>query len=353
MKTDTITLHQFFYGHDGAQYCVLGSSDNSINAPAARLCEAVGTPVEMDFVPFLLSAVIDGRLYMIYVQQGERDLSNRRTLFFSALVAQSEAEASAAGINAFSLLDNQLFQAKPPASVEPLEARVPLPHREPPAPEFSWNRQPLTIAVSEGDARRRSYNELLHSLLKSDVNRVAWSAYSFQPLPEMFTLYALSPRSVLPQRRRCCDEHGKELTSASSREASVSSSTQFADGNSFPREKGKPSGKPFSVSPLGTALIISLAVNLALFFWIQFRSPAPAPLQTETTISEADKEKIRTEYLNELRSQFPAEMRFERDSWDTEKGKNLKRKNIFSNPEEKNFADKVEAYIDFVNSHIL
>lgn len=184
-------LEQIFYGNAGSGYRILAASDPALAETAAEICRAVGTPDGISVLaPFLVSVPKGDKLYMARCCPGRADGVGRKTLFFHVFVG-NRAEASRAGVSAFSLSSAGRFSESLPlggcAAVQ-IERLDDAAARDKP----SWDGVPVRIA------RSRPADAEVRNALGSRVNEVAWASFSFCNLELPFVFYAVSEHTALP-----------------------------------------------------------------------------------------------------------------------------------------------------------
>ena len=179
-----ITFEQVFYGHNGMENRILGTSQNDLSAKVVEICESVGTPVDSGEVkPFLISVPSDGNLIMICGRSGRPDNSRRPTLFFHALIT-SVAEADRIDCNALSIFEKGGFEGTP--DPRPGAKTLPFPDSrdfEPAQPKRKF--EPF-VFISKSEK-----NRLVRDFTGTSVNHLKWAGFSFQPLRD-FDVYVLS-----------------------------------------------------------------------------------------------------------------------------------------------------------------
>ncbi len=318
-------LDQIFYGNAGSGYKVLVASDASLADKAAEICRAIGTPDGIaEFTHFLISVPVGNKLFAACCCPGRADALGRKTLFFHVIVADC-AEASRAGINAFSL-----WEAKRFADRIPLGGAVALELERlgnAPADAPAWDGLPARLP------RSRPANDEIRKMLGSRVNDCAWATFSFRNLEAPFALYAVS-------------KHIAEPTS----QASPKKSTPRVEGcgNGGCGNGSDTEVKKFSTGTriLAASLCVSLALNAWSFFSEKSAPSLPPAMPKEEKIDwnkrmrEAEEKGRAAGYeqaFAELKEEFPKDNRI----LDKNEVSSLKRS-----------WQRAGAYVDFVERKI-
>lgn len=310
-------LNQIFYGNAGFGYKVLGTSDESLSGKAAEMCRAVGTPDGLsDLFPFLLSVPDGDRLFMVCCSPGKADGVGRKTLFFHILVGNRD-EATAAGINAFSLWESKRFSdVLPGGSILPISVFKLFGESVAPA----WNGDGLRLP------RKRPANAEIRQLVGSRVNDVAWATFSFCNLEVPFELYAVSEHVSLPDSKKAeLSQDGKtpEDSPVKKRKSSVQKSVVWMGF--------------LAVSVLMNVFLLTKKENE------QENQPPQGERKNGLTEAVSNIEKTRSKGLKQegyrqaladLREKFP------KDS-------------VISDPDSRIGNSKVRDYVKFVNENIL
>lgn len=306
-------LEQIFYGNAGSGYRILASSDPALAETAAEICRAVGTPDGISaLAPFLVSVPEGDKLYMARCCPGRADGVGRKTLFFHVFVG-NRAEASRAGVSAFSLSDAGRFSESLPlggcAAVQ-IDRLDDAAARNKP----SWDGVPVRLA------RSRPADAEVRNALGSRVNEVAWASFSFCNLEKPFVFYAVSEHTALPTTK-------KDASSSTGREAA---SPTKATKNALPSVIWK----------------CVFALSLLLNAWFFFSSP-----RENGELAVMDSREIRKQELDEARDEGRREGREQklrelRDSFPADK--------VMLAPDVASLTEgKQKAYIQFVNEKIL
>lgn len=309
-------LDQIFYGNAGSGYKVLGASDASLADKAAEICRAVGTPDGIaELAPFLISVPVGNKLFAACCRPGRADALGRKTLFFHIIVADC-AEASRAGVNAFSLWEAGRF-----AENFPLGGAVAFELErlgDTPADAPTWDGVPARLP------RSRPANDEIRKMLGSRVNACAWATFSFRNLEAPFALYAVS-------------KHIAEPTSQASPQKSPPRVDACGNGSATDAKKSSAGTRILAVS-----LCVSLALNAWSFFSEKSAPSFPPAMPKEEKIDwnkrirEAEEKGRAAGYeqaFAELEEAFPKDQR-------------LSKKDIGL------IRDKQRAYVDFVESKI-
>lgn len=334
--SNKIQLHQIFYGHDGTQYRVLGSTIPELSSWFEELCEKIGTPDRPGVIaPFLMSVPHDGKIIMVQVKSGRNDSVGRKTIFFHAFVVE-KSKVNSYKFNAFSLQEQGLFTGSVPVDLKPLEVDYDFViSKSSPVPSLDWDGQTLAVIAAEPNGL------VIRSRLCERVNDVAWSTFSFQVLGSPFKLFVLSDRAPRPQNLRCCDPQGKQCN--------VQSRT-FATEQVDPKEKPQPcrsAGKFNGNKVLLVLLALSILLNALLLVNRPTKEFVDKPVPQEPVLTDA----LRKDARLELRQRFQGE---KIENWETVK--KMKSFQSFVKQYEKDNSGKqlnLNGYINFVNTEIL
>lgn len=315
--TTSVKLEQLFWGNNGFGYGLLASTHADLNHIAEKLCQRIGTlDRNYDGTPILISQSFQDCLVMICAFPGKKDNYARKTLFFHAL-AVSREEAEQYRINAFSLYQAGLFRSELPGTLSPLILQDALPPLDLPAPMFQWDMKKLAIRCEKPE------NEAFCAILGEQINRCAWTTYSFTPNTE-WDIYAITKESPLPQDRDCRSISGELLSTQSAKQENPSPIPSPAGGDK--------SRLPVLLLIL---LILSVGLNVFLFLNLQKRSVADKSPETENFDPSMVIKDLKTESENTSL-------------------------NVYYNTSPdlaplgtEQLVRKIEYYINFVNKHIL
>ena len=186
------TLGQIFYGRDKDGYGVLGVSPagRPFIGAVASLCRAVGSPDRPDDIPTFLIGKREGNAaLMIRACRGAADPTGRATIFFHALVANTESLRSA-GLDTFAFADNGTFATACPA-------------REPPDlvfPDVRTSPVGQSVAGTLDLPATISSDWPLDSLVRRELGTESldrnWATFTYNPLSgfDLCVLSSYSPR---------------------------------------------------------------------------------------------------------------------------------------------------------------
>lgn len=333
IKENKIQIEQAFFGNGPSGYQLLDITDKKYSSLVTKYCGAIGTPDGLSEVsPFLFSVPIADNVLMFCCQRGELDPSGRPTLFFHAMIANL-IEAKQFNVNAYTLYNTGCFKNHIADSCKPLILARPFEKLQSSSAIFIWDGSPLAIVSA------REEKNLLCSLLGNHVNEIAWSSFTFQPLPN-FTLYVISKYVMLPQDRKCVSSTGQILSSGPIKgvrmmEPSMTSIQSKASKNWL---------SLFFLSMLINIVLICAIVSL---YKQQNIISSPNPIKNKILNRE--------DVINELRDKFPESSKIL--NFDEIMNKDERLKGIIENPNkelgEDGLIDKIKEYIDFVNKEII
>ena len=288
------TLGQIFYGRGPDGYGVLGASPAGrphIGAVAA-LCRAVGSPDRPGEVPaFLLGKREGNAAIMIRACRGASDPTGRATIFFHALVADSDA-LRAAGLDAFALADAGQF-ADSCRSREPPD--LPFPNMGRKSTAARGNR---TLDLPATVSSERPLDALVRRELGAESLDRNWATFSFNPLPgfDLCVLSSYSPRKGA----------GTQYAFDGAGLHCLSSELSSDKKNASPPPSGLDSSKRSKI-PLVASLVANAVLALALVAGVGKSGPDKS-VETPTVaeMSESDaKAKWEEQWKAEWRETLP------------------------------------------------